>query len=56
MLGMTFDTESTAADVLTGLNLSRKHIMITGVSAGIGAELACVLVAHGATVVGTVRI
>jgi NAD(P)-dependent dehydrogenase (short-subunit alcohol dehydrogenase family) len=45
----------TTDDVLTGIDLSRKRVLITGVSAGIGVETARALVARGAHVVGAVR-
>jgi NAD(P)-dependent dehydrogenase (short-subunit alcohol dehydrogenase family) len=49
------DSKSTAADVLTGLDLRGKRFLITGTSAGIGVETARSLVARGARVVGMVR-
>jgi NAD(P)-dependent dehydrogenase (short-subunit alcohol dehydrogenase family) len=52
---MGFGAESTTDDVLEGVDLSGKRIVVTGVSAGIGVETARALVAHGATVVGAVR-
>jgi NAD(P)-dependent dehydrogenase (short-subunit alcohol dehydrogenase family) len=45
----------TTDDVLAGIDLSRKRVLVTGVSAGIGVETARALVAHGAHVVGAVR-
>ena len=50
-----FGAISTADDVLAGVNLEGRRILITGVSAGIGIETARALVARGATVVGTAR-
>src|SRR5271156_644971 len=50
-----FGATSTTEDVLTGVNLRGKRILVTGVSAGIGIETARSLVAHGAQVVGAVR-
>lgn len=50
-----FDAKSTADDVLSGVNLTGKRFLITGVSSGIGLETARSLAAHGATVVGSVR-
>jgi NAD(P)-dependent dehydrogenase (short-subunit alcohol dehydrogenase family) len=46
---------STTEDVLAGVNLEGKRIMITGVSAGLGVETARSLAAHSAQVVGAAR-
>lgn len=46
---------STADDVLDGVDLSGRRVLVTGVSAGIGVETARTLAAHGATVIGAVR-
>jgi NAD(P)-dependent dehydrogenase (short-subunit alcohol dehydrogenase family) len=46
---------STTDDVLSGINLKGKRILITGVSAGLGVETARSLAAHGAQVVGAAR-
>jgi NAD(P)-dependent dehydrogenase (short-subunit alcohol dehydrogenase family) len=46
---------STTEDVLAGIDLQGKRILVTGVSAGIGVETARALAAHGAQVVGTAR-
>src|ERR1700693_3211372 len=46
---------STADDVLSGIDLHGKRILVTGVSAGIGVETARALVAHGAHVTGAAR-
>jgi len=54
-MAQTFGATSTTEDVLTGINLKGKHILVTGVSAGIGVETARSLVAHGAAVVGAAR-
>src|SRR5271154_1206898 len=54
-MARTFGAESTADEVLEGINLSGKRVLVTGVSAGLGVETARSLVAHGATVVGTAR-
>jgi NAD(P)-dependent dehydrogenase (short-subunit alcohol dehydrogenase family) len=51
----TFGAESTTDDVLAGIDLTGKRILVTGVSAGIGVETARVLAAHGAQVVGAAR-
>ncbi|AUW57420.1 shikimate dehydrogenase [Sphingobium sp. SCG-1] len=50
-----FDVTTTTDDVLAGLDLSGKRILVTGVSGGLGLETARALVAHGANVIGTVR-
>jgi NAD(P)-dependent dehydrogenase (short-subunit alcohol dehydrogenase family) len=50
-----FGATSTTEDVLSGINLSGKRILVTGVSAGIGVETARSLAAHGAQVVGAAR-
>jgi phosphoglycerate dehydrogenase-like enzyme len=41
---------STTDDVLSGIDLHGKRILVTGVSAGIGVETARALAAHGAQV------
>ena len=51
LLGATSTTE----DVLSGVNLRGKRILVTGVSAGLGVETARSLAAHGAAVVGAAR-
>ena len=51
----TFGATSTTEDVLSGINLRGKRILVTGVSAGIGIETLRALAAHGAYVVGAVR-
>jgi NAD(P)-dependent dehydrogenase (short-subunit alcohol dehydrogenase family) len=50
-----FNAESTADEVLAGQDLTGKHFLVTGTSAGIGIETARALAARGAQVVGTVR-
>ena len=50
-----FGEASTTDEVLAGVDLAGKRILVTGVSAGIGLETARVLAAHGARVVGAVR-
>ena len=51
----SFGATSTTDDVLEGVNLSGKRILVTGVSAGLGVETARTLAAHGALVVGAAR-
>ncbi|SEK00832.1 NAD(P)-dependent dehydrogenase, short-chain alcohol dehydrogenase family [Sphingobium sp. AP50] len=50
-----FGETSTADEVLEGIDLSGKHVVITGVSAGLGVETARALMARGAHVVGAAR-
>jgi NAD(P)-dependent dehydrogenase (short-subunit alcohol dehydrogenase family) len=50
-----FNDESATDDVLEGVNLNGKRVLVTGASAGLGVETARVLAAHGATVVGAAR-
>ena len=50
-----FGATSTTEEVLSGVNLQGKRILVTGVSAGIGVETARALAAHGAQVVGAAR-
>ena len=51
----TFGATSTTDEVLSGVNLHGKRILVTGVSAGLGVETARSLAAHGAQVVGAAR-
>jgi NAD(P)-dependent dehydrogenase (short-subunit alcohol dehydrogenase family) len=60
VLGATSGTRvlgaaSTTDDVLAGIDLKGKRILVTGVSAGIGVETARSLAAHGAQIVGAAR-
>lgn len=51
----TFGEQSTTDEVLAGIDLSGKRVLVTGVSAGLGVETARALAAHGAQVVGAAR-
>ena len=51
----SFGAHSTADQVLDGVGLKGKRILVTGVSAGLGVETARALAAHGADVVGAAR-
>jgi NAD(P)-dependent dehydrogenase (short-subunit alcohol dehydrogenase family) len=50
-----FGATSTTDEVLKGVDLSGKRILVTGASAGLGVETARALAAHGAQVVGAAR-
>ena len=54
-MATAFGATYTADDVLSGVNLRGKRILVTGVSAGLGVETARSLAAHGAAVVGAAR-
>jgi len=51
----SFGFESTTDDVLEGVDLTGKHILVTGASAGLGLETTRALAAHGAEVTMAVR-
>jgi NAD(P)-dependent dehydrogenase (short-subunit alcohol dehydrogenase family) len=51
----SFGATSTTDEILSGINLKGKRILVTGVSAGLGVETARSLAAHGAQVVGAAR-
>jgi NAD(P)-dependent dehydrogenase (short-subunit alcohol dehydrogenase family) len=50
-----FNAQSTTDDVLAGIDLAGKRVLVTGVSAGLGVETARALAAHGAEVTGAAR-
>jgi NAD(P)-dependent dehydrogenase (short-subunit alcohol dehydrogenase family) len=54
-MAKTFGYRSTTDEVLDGVDLRGKRILVTGVSAGLGVETARALAAHGAQVVGAAR-
>ena len=51
----TSGAASTTDEVLQGVDLKGKRVLVTGVSAGLGVETARALAAHGAEVVGAAR-
>jgi len=51
----SFGATSTTDDVLSGVKLAGKRILVTGASAGLGVETSRSLAAHGARVVGAAR-
>jgi NAD(P)-dependent dehydrogenase (short-subunit alcohol dehydrogenase family) len=55
MAQASYGAQSTTEDVLKGVDLTGKRVLVTGVSAGLGVETARALSAHGAKVVGTAR-
>jgi NAD(P)-dependent dehydrogenase (short-subunit alcohol dehydrogenase family) len=55
VMANAFSATSSTEDVLSGIDLKGKRVLVTGVSAGIGVETARSLAAHGAQVVGAAR-
>ena len=51
----TFGRETTIDELLEGVDLSGRRVLVTGGSAGLGAETARALAAHGAHVIMPVR-
>ena len=54
-MAKAFGATSTTDEVLAGVSLKGKRVLVTGVSAGIGIETARTLAAHGAHVIGAAR-
>ncbi|MBW8753955.1 MAG: SDR family NAD(P)-dependent oxidoreductase [Sphingomonadales bacterium] len=54
-MAQQFGAETTTEEVLAGVDLSGKRVLVTGVSAGLGVETARAAAAHGAQVIGTAR-
>jgi NAD(P)-dependent dehydrogenase (short-subunit alcohol dehydrogenase family) len=54
-MAKSFGEKCTTDEVLEGVNLSGKRVLVTGASAGLGVETCRTLAAHGATVVGAAR-
>jgi NAD(P)-dependent dehydrogenase (short-subunit alcohol dehydrogenase family) len=54
-MSATFGAKSTTDEVLAGVDLAGKRVLVTGVSAGLGVETARALAAHGADIVGAAR-
>jgi NAD(P)-dependent dehydrogenase (short-subunit alcohol dehydrogenase family) len=55
IMSKVFGATSTTDEVLEGVSLTGKRVLVTGVSAGLGVETARALAAHGAAVLGAAR-
>ncbi|AME27336.1 SDR family NAD(P)-dependent oxidoreductase [Burkholderia sp. PAMC 26561] len=54
-MSISFGATSTADEVIEGVDLRNRRVLVTGVSSGVGVETARVLASHGACVVGAAR-
>lgn len=54
-MAQAFGWDTTTDELLAGVDLHGKRVLVTGVSAGLGVETARVLAAHGADVTGAAR-
>ncbi len=54
-MAQAFNKRSTADQVLEGVSLEGRTVLVTGTNSGIGAETLRVLAGHGAHVIGTAR-
>jgi len=52
---MSFGEQTTTDELLAGVDLSGKHMLVTGANCGLGFETARALAAAGATVIATAR-
>jgi len=55
ILSPSFGSQSTTDEVLAGVDLSGKRVLVTGVSSGLSVETARALAARGAHVMGAAR-